>query len=521
MKKFAMMLLLVWILAPAAFAANAVEQQMFVSDPVSSRDQKPVQDRQMNLTSDLISVSFTNADIQNVLKVLALKGGVNVVAGPDVAGVVTIQLNDVTWKNAFETIVRNYGFSYEQDGNIYQVISQQTLQARAAEDQRTQIFTLEYATLGQVKDAMKKLISLTGAIESIPGTNQILVTDTSTRLKAAEQMLRQIDNKPPQVHIDARIVRTVLGEGEELGIDWNPAINARGAAAPLTWPFPEDTTAGNNFLGTYLQKNNFIPTGQTAQLDTTTTTGTGATSTANQIDFPVPHGFPFANTDDFQFGTLDFTQFTAMFKMIKKRKNTKIISNPRIVVVNHQAARIQVGGEVGIPLFERNETTGSFEVAGFEERNFGIVLNVTPHVTKKEEIMLDVVPEVTQFLGFEPIGGTNLASPRFDTIVAQTNVLVHSGDTLVIGGLISDVEDDERNKVPYLNRIPLVGWVFKSVRKSPQQNRREETIFFLTVSLADDVYNKESLELWKKSQDEYKAFQQFSEEEFFNKKKKK
>jgi type II secretory pathway component GspD/PulD (secretin) len=191
------------------------------------------------------------------------------------------------------------------------------------------------------------------------------------------------------------------------------------------------------------------------------------------------------------------------------------------VVLNHQKARVQVGGEVGIPKFERNETTGSLEVSGFDPRNFGIVLNVVPHVTSNKEIRVDVQPEVTSFLGFIPIGGTNLASPQFETIVAKTDVMVNSGDTLVIGGLIGNDEDDSRSKVPYINRVPLLGWLFKSVRREPQQNRKTETIFFVTVTLVDKVFNQDAVKKWRKTQQDYDNFRKNSEEEFFNKRAKK
>ncbi len=169
---------------------------------------------------------------------------------------------------------------------------------------------------------------------------------------------------------------------------------------------------------------------------------------------------------------------------------------------------------MGIPLFERNETTGSFEVSDYENKRYGIVLNVTPHISKDNEITVNITPEITNFLGFIPIGGTNLASPQFETIQADTNVLVHSGDTVVIGGLISDNEDDDYNKVPYLHKIPLFGWLFKHMGKDPQANKKAETIFFVTVTLVDDVYNKTALEDYKKREAEYKSFKKESDGEF-------
>jgi len=172
-----------------------------------------------------------------------------------------------------------------------------------------------------------------------------------------------------------------------------------------------------------------------------------------------------------------------------------------------------VGGETGIPIFERNETTGIFVVSGFEMRRFGIVLEVTPHITKDNEITVEIKPEITGAVTYKQIT-PGLAAPEFTTITAETSVMIHSGDTIVIGGLISDIEDDNRSKVPFLHKIPVVGWAFKSLKKDPNANIKAETIFFVTVTLLDDVYNQEELDKWNQRQKEYEKFRKESEEEF-------
>ncbi len=503
--------------SPVLGQSNAGEQNLIPNNngpagPAAKADKFP-------RTDELVTVDFTEADIQTVLDMLADKANVNIVVSPEVKGTVSMHLKNVPWQSAFETILRTYGYTYEQDGNIYEVYSLETSQKRLSqkigpEVVRSDVITLEYATLDQVKKGLEKVLSGVGKIESIPGTNQIVLTDTPSQLKNARNLIASIDRKMPQVHIDARIVQTALAKGESLGIDWNIVASASGAKRPTTFPFSVD--ARRRSPDKNVSNTDFMPQGQTQVLNTTTTTATGATSTAQNVDFPFREGFPFAQKEDFAFGTIDFSQFSAIFSMLQKRKSTKVISNPRIVVLNHQSARVQVGGEVGIPRFERNETTGSLEVAGFDPRNFGIVLNVSPHVTNEKEIIMDIQPEVTNFIGFIPIGGTNLASPQFETLVAKTSVLVHSGDTLVIGGLIGDNEEDNHSKVPYLNRIPVLGWFFKGLRREPDNNKRTETIFFVTVTLADDVYNQKALKQWRQNQKEYEDFRKYSEEKFFS-----
>jgi len=467
-----------------------------------------------NGSNGLITIDFSEVDIQTALKVLAMKGNVNIVSSPDVQGTVTINLKDVPWKSAFETILRINGLISERDGNIYEVFPKSALEEQRIEETRSEVITLEYATLDQVKTAIEKVLSPQGKIESIEGTNQIVIFDASSHLKRAGQLIEQIDRKMPQVLIEAKIVQTALGKGEELGVDWNAVFSFNGAKRPTTFPFSDNPAARR--LGKFLQRFDQLPLGQTASESTVTGTSGGGTATATASDFPIAHGFPFVDKDEFKFGTLDFSNFGAVIRAIKSRSNTKIISSPRIVTLNHQEAVVQVGDEIGIPIFERNESTGSFEITGYEQRQTGVILTVTPHITDDQEIILTVKPEVTSFLGFVGIdAGTNLTSPQFRTIVASTNVLVHSTDTLVIGGLITDDEQDNFNKVPWLHRIPALGWFFKSISREAPNNRKSETIFFITVTLVDDVYNKQALAEWRQKEKEYKEFRAYTEEEYF------
>jgi len=505
MKKIKLLssLLLICFFSTTSYAQNTTDVPMARNESHAGNGSKAAE--------NIITVDFTNADIQSVLEVMAVKGDVNIVSAPDVEGVVNIQLRDVSWRSAFETILSTYGLIFEKDGNIYQVFSPASLEERQLEDVGTKVVTLEYATLEQVRSALSKTLSSTGQVESIEGTNQIVISDTSTNLRRARSLLEQIDVKMPQVLIDTRIVETELREGESMGLDWNLIARAAGGRRPTTFPFMRD--AGNNWLDSRIKKAGLIPTGQTQILNTSTSTSTGAQSQSQDVDFPFEFGFPFVERDDFTFGTLDFSQMSVVFSMLESRKNTKVISNPRIVTLNHQSAVVQVGGETGIPTFERNETTGVFVVTGFEMRRFGIVLEVTPHISKKNEITVEIKPEITTPPIYQEIT-PGLAAPQFQTITAETSVMVHSGDTIVIGGLISDIEDDERSKVPYLHKIPILGWAFKAFSRDPNTNNKSETIFFVTVTLLDDVYNKKEMAAWKKRQEDYEAFRKESEDEF-------
>src|SRR3989338_4511364 len=126
-------------------------------------------------------------------------------------------------------------------------------------------------------------------------------------------------------------------------------------------------------------------------------------------------------------------------QFLRTRDNTKIISNPRITVLNNQKARIKVGTDIALPTFERNETTGSFEISGFTYRETGVVMEVTPHINDADEILVDLKPEVSSQSGTTTFSASTTASftqiPNFSVTNAETQVLIKNGETIAIGGL--------------------------------------------------------------------------------------
>lgn len=506
-----LILSLVFLNSPLLFAQSPVDAPELAASPdnagvkVSDVDRGP------------ISVHFSDVDIQTVLRVLAMKGGVNIVTSPAVQGKVTIDLENVTWKNVLDLVLRNYGYTYVEDGNIIQVFAPaETSKDQGSGEISSEAITLEYASLSQVKDALNKTLPSGNAVESIKGSNQILIRGTATDLRKARNLVSQIDRRLPQVHIDAKIIRTALGKDETMGINWSTIASFAGAKRPTTFPFAFN--AAERGPDKYLKQFRLFPQGLTETLNTTTSTATGATGTSQTVDFASDYAFPYAKAAEFVLGTMDFTQFTAVLNFIQKRDNTKMISNPKIVVLDHQQAMVTDGGTVGIPKFERNQTTGAFEITGYDEKNEGVTLTVNPHITKDRLIDIDVRPVIAKYLGCEPMPGTSACAPRFMNTEANTRVLIHSGDTLMIGGFIMDVVRDKRSKIPFLNRIPILGWFTKYFEKTKS---KDEVVFFITVNIVDDVFNEKAVAEWQKEQADYEAFQKYSEKEFFKQREKK
>ncbi len=416
-----------------------------------------------------VSLDFKEADILNVLRVLSLKSGVNIVAGPEVQGIVTIRLQDVPWQKALEVVLRTYGYIYEREGNIIRVTTKENL---STEELLTETFVLNYTTAAEVESAIKEILSERGRVKSVPRTNTVIVTDIPTNLYKISEVIKSLDKSTPQVYIDAKIISTELGQNETLGVDWNTTGKITGSARPVTFPF---TAPGRDVQANPLNNqilSHFYP-------------GPAAVPSDDRNSAPVARPTN-ASPTAFSFGTLSFTDFSALMTFLRQKSNTKIISNPRIVVLNHQTAKVQVGEQIPIPTFERNETSGSFNITGFNYRDVGIVLNVTPHINNSSEILVEVKPEVSSKGDDVDFGGSGFKAPSFNATVAQTQVLIRDTETIAIGGLSRDAKKVAEDSIPGLSKIPLIGRIFRShTMESGSPNQRKETLFFITVTIVD------------------------------------
>ncbi len=405
-------------------------------------------------SSDNITVDFKDADIHDVLKIIAYKSGINIVAGKDVDGAVTVRLVDVPWERALDVILKNNGFVYERDRDIIRVT---TIENLSKEELSTQLFILNYAQADQVSASIAEILSERGRVKFDQRTNQLIVTDVPANLHRIGQVVRNLDRRTIQVSIEAKVIETVLDDDERMGIDWTLQGAASGATRPITAPFVFDNTGG-------ITGKKYYPKVDTAS------GGSFARSVQN--------GFPYAAAADFTFGTLSFSQLQMALEILKTRSDTKTLSNPKIITLNNKEAVIHVGRNYNIPLYERNDTTGQMEITNYQERDVGVKLTVTPHVNAQNEIIVDLRPEVSSFLQFDNYG--NVQAPVFTTRQATTQVMVKDGESIIIGGLIKEETVDYVKKVPILGDLPLLKYVFSKTVKTVDTT---DLIIFVTVRI--------------------------------------
>ena len=389
-----------------------------------------------------VSLDFRDADIQNVLRILSYKSGVNIVAGPEVTGLITIKLQDVPWQKALQVVLETYGYAYEQRGNIITVTTIENLKKRREDakllsDQEpllTKTYILNYAKATDVMDSIAKMKTDRGSINFDERINAVIVRDIPENLDLISTVIEQLDKTTPQVLIEAKIVETTLSNTDKLGIDWIAQASITGSARPHIWPF--------------------------------------TTSTASKY---APDNFPAADDSDFSFGTLSFAEAQAVFEVLSTRSDTNILSNPRIVTLDNKTAKITVGSQYPIPQYNYNEEQAKLQVSGWEYKDIGIIFEVTPHVNNTGYVTLDINPKITAILDFVTVENTSL--PQLSSEEALTSVMIKDGETLVIAGLIKDQVSDVKKKIPILGDIPLLGLLFQ---KKETTSVKTDLLIFLT-----------------------------------------
>ena len=426
------LLVLVLVLAVGTFLAANQVNEMQVEDTQTGN----------------ISVEFKDADIQDVFRVLALKGNVSIVSDPEVKGLVTVQITDVPWEKVLDVICRTYGYAYERETNIIRVT---TLDKQGQENLITEVFALNYAKAADVATSLSEMRSERGKIKFDSRANLVIVTDIPTNIYKISKVIERLDSMTPQVTIEAKIMETNFSNLEELGLDWNASYRATMSARPTSFPWP-----ANNIGKSY---DNVLPRGDSA--DTFPTVASSS--------------FPLAENSDYTFGILDGRSFSLLLEAIQTKGKTKILSNPSITTLDNEMAEIHVGTDWPIANYSYSEEQGRFVISGWEYKSFGILFRVTPTINQNGYITLKLHPEVSDMSKDNYVEFEGAKVPILTIQTVDATVMIKDGETLVIGGLIKDKVIETKTQIPLLGSIPILGKLFQ--HKSEEVVRNNLLIF--------------------------------------------
>lgn len=354
------------------------------------------------------------------------------------------------------------------------------------EELTTGIYRIVYADIKEVEKTLKAFISETGIIAVNPGTNNILVTDFESRVKAIDNFIKEIDRVTPQVLVEVRIYDITTDVDFDLGIEWNVGRNTPEISIDQSKSrtrTDEADSGTNTYVTTITGSDDPVAS---APLITKTVTTIEPPTTGWSIDetdaltkeYETRRRKPFIGGSfnelglgigTLRFGLLnDVVDIDIALNILHKQGYAKLLANPRIIVVDNESATFEIVRE--IPYLEVSETTAGGSMTGYQFKPVGVKLNVTPHITREGMVRLHIAPE----FGVE-VGSTT--PPTVDTRKVNTKALVKDGQTIVLGGLRQSSTTRDTWKVPILGDIPLVGGLFQSETESVKDT---ELLIFIT-----------------------------------------
>jgi type IV pilus secretin PilQ/predicted competence protein len=407
----------------AAWAAETPVAPASATAAVSKPDATTMDER----LKQTISVEYKDADLVSVLRSLALTYRLNLLTGPDIKGKVTINLQEITVERALEAILKANGLVYnKRDGVIYVNSGDSTMV-----DVATEVIQLKYLTATQAQNMTRKMLSPKGDMKINETANNLIVTDYSENIEKIRKLVAATDSAPQQVLIEAKILDITSTDLKSLGITMNSVYDPNKGGL-----FNRETKFNESFDGGLS-----LPT-------------TNSTVSAGQLVL---------NTL-----TLKGISLTATIDALVRDGKANLLASPSIAVINGQEARIVIGER--FPYKERTQTTsGTTETTKFVD--IGTTLKVNPQINDDGYITLNLHPEVSSLV--EALD----AGPRVATREADTTVRIKAGETLVIGGLIRQVDNRTTDRVPILGDIPILGNLFKRDNKSWEQT---ELAVFIT-----------------------------------------
>jgi type IV pilus assembly protein PilQ len=435
-------------------AAETETVKMAEEDKKASEERAP----EKIYSGKKLSLDFKDADIKNILRLIAEVSDLNIITSDDVTGKITMRLVDVPWDQALEIILQAKALGMTRIGNVVRVAPlevlkkeiQAELEAKRAkeklEDLVMELIPVNYATGKEIIPQIKGVLSDRGDIRIDERTNTLIVKDIPRNIASMKSLVKSLDTKTPQVLIEARIVEANLTFQKELGVKWGFELGGG------------TTTLGGGIPGTTLGQ----PTREIVNLPGIARGGVpGTTGAAGLIEFL------------FSRGTIK--ELDIAISAHENKGDARIISSPKIATLDNKEASV----EQGLRIPYRKLTTEGTVTTDFIDAN--LKLTVTPHVTNDGTIKMSIKAKKDAPDQSITVDGV----PSIDKKEAITEVLVKDNGVIVIAGVYSIEKNDASEGIPLFNKIPLLGWLFK--REVKEDKRRDLLIFISPKIIKDGV----------------------------------
>lgn len=406
-----------------------------------------------------ISLDFQAADITNVLRLIADVSGFNIVVGEGVKAKVTLKLVSVPWDQALDMLLKMNNLGMIREGNIVwidtlaNIARQQDEEAKAkesktkAEDLVTRIIYVQNVPAGEIQSTLRQYLSPRGQLTLNLASNALVIQDTESRVATFAQLVRELDLEVPQIQIEARIVQADTTYIRSLGVQWGIQSLAN-LSGNRVFNFEGGPTG--NFAS---PTSNFL-----VNLPAAIAAGTTVPSAGIQFGKTVADG-----------ALLDLRLSAG-----ESLGLTKVIAAPKITTLDKRDAKIEQGEAIPFVTTSLQGTQTTFVDALLS-------LQITPQITSRDpkEVGKQVLLKIKATRNAVGSNANPSAGPSIAKREAQTQVLIRDGETMVIGGIIEDTQSNTVIGIPFLSRIPVIGWLFKS--KTENVSKRELLIFLTPI----------------------------------------
>ena len=388
-----------------------------------------------------INLNLKDAEVSTVLRLLAEQNSLNMIISSRVTGTISMRLNNVALSDAIQEILNSANAYMVEKNDIIHVYSttEKALDASQKSAMVTEIITPVFAKSTQLQGVISNFLSDNGKMQLFDdarGDNnkpqKIVITDKPENIEMIKGLVAKLDTETRQVLIQSKIIETGISDSDLTGVDLQVAATLTGS------PFEMDSK--------------YAPGGK------------------------------------IRLGTLSMDQFSAVMQMLSSSGKSNILSDVSLATMDGETANIHVGDSIPVGLMTIGAGGGgsvSYGTTGIQEYNVGVNMSVTPKILNDSTVQLLVSPDISQVQGFTSLGGSAGAESKAPIIkkrTANTSIMVKSGETIVIGGLVQEEDVETQKRVPVLSRLPLVGSMF---RQKEVSKRKSDLMIFITATVME------------------------------------
>lgn len=432
--------------------------------PLSSEEQEEMKKKKFGFTGERLSLNFQNIEVRAVLQLIADFTGLNLVASDTVGGSLTLRLKNVPWDQALDIILKAKGLAMRQAGNVMMVGPQEEIAAREKlelESQRqveelaplrTEFVQINYAKAsdlaGLIQTGDNNLLSDRGNVSIDERTNTLIVQDVASSLEAIRNMVAKLDIPIRQVMIESRIVNADESFTRDLGVQFGYSKHSN-----------QQAQADGEL---------FAATGGTVGVGRDFGGATSFNAGPDQLLVNLPVAGATSGIG-LAVGKVGSYILQLELSALLAEGRGEDIASPKVITSNQTEAVIESGVEIP---FQEASSSGATSVS-FKKAVLG--LRVTPQITPDNRVLLDL--KVSQDTRGSP---DVLGVPPINTRNVSTQVLVDDGETVVLGGVYSQVDRTSSDRVPFFGELPVLGFLFK---KNRVENSRSELLIFVTPKI--------------------------------------